>query len=86
MTDTDFTPVRNTIRQQWEDFERAVVAKNAPSVQRKEMKLAFFGGAAAILALQIAMPDVSDDDGVEMLKAWHDECEKFARDYVVNAQ
>lgn len=74
-----------TVQEQWEGFERCVVQKNAPNEQRKEMRLAFFAGVSAILAAQLALPD---DEGAAMdtLKAWHDECQKFATDYARNAQ
>lgn len=72
----------NTIADEWESFERMVVARDAPAVQRSEMKLAFFGGASAVLALQLRIPqEKSEDASVGMLAGWHDECKRFAKSF-----
>ena len=41
-----------TIASQWSDFERAVIPQEAPDVQRKEMRKAFYAGVSTILSLR----------------------------------
>lgn len=76
--------MKNTIAEQWAAFDFAVMPKNAPAVQRQEMRRAFYGGAEAMLRLQYAAgnKDVSEEGGVMMLEGWHDECRIFAQQVV----
>lgn len=69
----------NTVQQQWAMFEKLVMPKDAPPMQRKEMRRAFYAGVEATLRLQFEMGDVSDDAGVAMIEGWHDECRRFAQ-------
>jgi len=71
----------NTIAEQWAAFEVLVMPKDAPPVQRQEMRRAFYSGAEAMLRLQYAVGDmdVSENAGVMMLEGWHDECRRFAQ-------
>jgi len=71
----------NTIAEQWVAFEVLVMPKDAPPVQRQEMRRAFYAGAEAMLRLQYAAGDrdVSENAGVMMLEGWHDECRRFAQ-------
>jgi len=70
----------NTIQEQWKQFSALVIQNDAPEIQKQEMKLAFYGGAEAVLRLQLNItdPSVSDDAGVQMLEGIHDECRRFA--------
>ena len=43
----------NTIAEQWELLERAVMLKDAPPVQRQEMRRAFYSGAGAIHSVML---------------------------------
>ena len=71
----------NTIADQWAAFEVLVMPKDAPPVQRQEMRRAFYAGAEAMLRLQHAAtePGISENAGVMMLEGWHDECRRFAQ-------
>lgn len=73
--------MKNTIAEQWATFESLVMPKDAPPVQRQEMRRAFYSGAEAMLRLQYAAgdPGVSEEGGVMMLEGWHDECRIFAQ-------
>lgn len=75
----------NTVQQQWAMFEKLVVPKDAPPVQRQETRRAFYAGVEAILRLQYQMGDVSDDAGVAMIEGWHDECRRFAQQVAAGA-
>lgn len=70
----------NTIQNQWQHFEDLVMPKNAPAIQKREMRRAFYAGAEAVLRLQFNIGDssVSEDAGVAMIKGMHDECILFA--------
>lgn len=71
----------NTIAEQWALFSAAVMPKDAPPVQRQEMRRAFYAGAEAALRMQFAIGDkaVSEDAGVAIIEGWHDECRRFAQ-------
>lgn len=58
--------MKNTIAEQWAAFEALVMPKDAPPVQRQEMRRAFYSGAEAMLRLQYAAgdPSVSEEGGV----------------------
>lgn len=67
----------NTVQDEWIQFEKMVIALDAPDIQVKEMKLAFFGGATALLALSMRIATYDEDAAVEILEGLHDECERF---------
>ncbi len=71
----------NTIQEQWESFAALVVPKDAPPVQRQEMRRAFYAGAEAMTRIQFAVGDkaMSEDAGVQVLEGCHDELRRFAR-------
>ena len=71
----------NTIAEQWAAFEVLVVPKDAPPVQRQEMRRAFYAGAETMLRLSYSVGDksISENAGVAMLEGWHDECRRFAQ-------
>lgn len=77
-----------TIYTEWASFREAVIAKNAPPHQLREMKLAFYGGAAGVLAItkQITIDNLSDDAGAAVLEGLHQEAQQFATDYVTQAR
>lgn len=54
------------------------VENDAPEIQVNEMRIAFFGGASALLALTNEISCHSEDAGVEMFEGLHDECRRFA--------
>ena len=70
----------NTIAEQWSAFEALVMPKDAPPVQRQEMRRAFYAGSEAMLRMQWFIGDkaVSEDAGVQMMEGWYDECRRFA--------
>ncbi len=65
------------IDQQWREFERKVIAKDAPEIQRKEMRRAFFAGfEMSLVALSHASSD--EDRAVESLEDMYRQCREFA--------
>lgn len=40
---------RRLMAEQWDSFARAVLSKDAPAVQRQEMRRAFYAGAQGIM-------------------------------------
>lgn len=74
----------NTITSQWELFNALVIPKDAPDLQRREMRRAFFCGAESILRMQIELgkPEVSENAGIAIMEGWHDECHRFAAQVV----
>ena len=70
----------NTIADQWKFFEASVVPKNASSIQRQEMRRAFYAGAVSMLTMHLGLGDdsVSEAAAVGILKGWQEECALFA--------
>ncbi len=71
-----------TIADRWANFERVVLPR-AGSVQRMEMRRAFYAGfhEALMAGLEMANETGADDDaGMAQMQALHDECEQFAAD------
>lgn len=69
----------NTLQDQWEKFSTLVVPKDAPPIQKIEMKRSFYAGAHAYFHLIAGdLCDVSDDAGVAMIEGWRQEIETFA--------
>ena len=73
----------NSIQQQWALFQSTVVPGNAPAIQRSEMRLAFYGGAEAVLRIlwNTSGKETSEDAGVAILEGLHEECRRFAKQY-----
>ena len=77
----------NTVQEQWQIFEALVVPKNAPPVQRQEMRRAFYAGAEAMMRIQWNIGDssVSEDAGIQILEGCRDELKRFAQQVANNA-
>ena len=71
----------NTIKEQWDSFRMLVVPADASEVQLQETRRAFYAGAEAMMRIQfnIGDKDVSEDEGVAILSACHDEAEEVAQ-------
>jgi hypothetical protein len=69
----------NTIDEKWRSFEAEVVPKNAPPVQRIEMRRAFYAGASGALRLMTDLSDLSEDAAVLALEGLHEEARQFTR-------
>lgn len=67
------------IASEWNNFEKAVIPSNAPLVQRKEMRRAFYAGAWAILqaAKELGDDSISEEAGVVALEAMEVEFVEF---------
>ena len=79
--------MKNSIAQQWESFSANVLPRDAPTVQRQEMRRAFYAGAHAMLEMTSAIcdPSVSEDAGVHMIHGWFEESAHFAQQVVAGS-
>jgi hypothetical protein len=69
-----------TIQQRWTDFETRCIAFDAPAIQRREMRLAFFAGAKALLDVTSEIAEISDERAcVEALEMFHREARAFSQ-------
>lgn len=69
----------STVGEAWASFERDVMATDAGPTQRKEMRIAFYGGAWAMLLLLLPRNSTeSDDIGVTRIENLRRECLDFA--------
>ena len=66
-----------TILSAWDSFERNVVPKSAGPGQRRDMFLAFMGGATVITMAIEAASGMPGDAGVAMLDRLCDEVDAF---------
>jgi hypothetical protein len=67
------------VRDGWQSYAEKILPKNAPSVQRQETRRAFYAGAWELLCrhAELGEPDISEDEGVEVLEATKREIEAF---------
>lgn len=74
----------NTIQQEWEGFSASVLPKNAPQIQRDEMRQAFFAGAWTVVCqtIRIGEDDVSEQEGIDQISRVRAEIEEFKREYI----
>lgn len=68
----------NTLKDEWNRFERSVIDPDAPLVQRREMRRAFYGGATAMLFMMLRNAKNSDAAGVALIESWRKEVNQFA--------
>lgn len=69
------------IASEWNKFEKAVMPPNAPAVQRKEMRRAFYAGVWAMfqVAKELGEDSVSEEEGVKTLEEIEAECMEFMK-------
>jgi hypothetical protein len=59
-----------TIREEWEQYERAVVPQNASPVQRVECRKAFYGGILVVMTRLIRLVDSnSSKETLDMIES-----------------
>jgi hypothetical protein len=63
----------------WAGFARAVLPPGCSAVQRQGMRRAFYSGAFSALVhlMTIADDSVSEEQGMAILDALHQECHEF---------
>ena len=74
---------RRALADEWTEFERAVMPKGAPTVQRVEMRRAWYAGAAMMFALMTGGLDEDHeptDLDVAYLSSLHRELAAFSDD------
>lgn len=65
----------------WWSYAERILPKDAPRVQMVECRRAFYAGAAHLFeALTNGVADLSEEDGMKVMQAVHDEFERFVRD------
>jgi len=74
---------RKSISEQWDDFSLRVGLYNVSSIQRQEMRRAFYGGAASILAALVTELDDNREPteaDMEYISSLHREIGKYGED------
>ena len=72
---------RQLMAEQWDSFARAVLPRDAPAIQRQEMRRAFYAGAQGILHGVIAAfaPESEPtDEDLRMMESLEIELSEFA--------
>lgn len=67
-----------TINEKWKSFEAAVIPRNAPQVQRIEMKRAFFAGFHQCLCDLTAISGGDEDEALASLDRYQKEAKGFS--------
>lgn len=62
---------------QWKDLTYPGVPLDPKSEQYKQLRFAFFGGAASLLVEMMALADHPDEEGVAALNRYQDEITGF---------
>lgn len=72
----------------WESFRNDVIPFDAPADQLREMRIAFYAGAWAVLCrlARLSEPGVTIEAGIAGLELLRRECEAFQRAVVVEDQ
>lgn len=68
------------IKTNWDTFNRLAMPKDAPEVQVREMRNAFYAGVAMIFAEimdQLDNPNLTNDEGGEFMAEIHSEVNEF---------
>lgn len=70
--------MNRTVAHEWKQFEAAVMPPDAPTIQRREMRRAFYAGVWAMLNLASTIADEFDEPtGAAQLDAISQECKTF---------
>ncbi len=70
------------IEDEWESFETKVISKNAPKIQRSEMKLAFYAGTVACIEMCASIENEKESEVVEnMMTNINDFVQKSVQKY-----
>lgn len=70
---------RPTLAAWWSEFERRAINPDAGPAQRRDMRNAFYAGAACLMQInmQIGEPDVAEEEGLAILSSLTDELLAF---------
>jgi hypothetical protein len=63
----------------WKAFEARVMPLDAPAIQRREMRIAFYAGFKAMLDMAYLLGELPDESAVAMIGMYENECQAFAR-------
>jgi len=71
------------IERGWLTFAEHVLPKDAPPIQRQEMRRAFYAGAGLLfenMTEAVGPADVSEDAGLDIMQGVYEEIRAFLRD------
>jgi hypothetical protein len=66
-----------TILEQWQSFEAQAIPERFSQIQRHRLKVAFYGGAAVMLAMMHEVSKSEAPEGVGILHAAEDDIDSF---------
>lgn len=62
-----------TLRDQWDAFERDVLPASAGRIQRLETRRAFYAGMGAMMHLVVATSELPEEEAIARMQALNDE-------------
>mgnify|MGYP001614563395 CR=1 FL=1 len=74
---------KGTLKKLHAEWEQTTMPADAPAIQRKECKRAFYAGCFALLMTQmttVADPATTEEEGMGLLDGVMDECQAFFDD------
>lgn len=80
MTKRERKPIADlSIESEWKEYADEVIPAGASSIQLREMKNAFYAGAACMLSFtdRIGQEDVTEEEGVKVLEELYSEVRAF---------
>jgi hypothetical protein len=70
----------NTIKDEWESYKTEVLPIDAPPIQIKECRMAFYAGVHSALMFNVRIVATLDEEAAtRLLQSWHDESLAFAK-------
>jgi len=72
----------NTVQSEWDSFKEKVIPKDAPPVQLKEMRNAFYGGAWSMLNMLTELGNLSEKAAMGMIDGLEEEFKLFLAEKV----
>ncbi len=70
-----------TVEELWKKFETHLIPPDAPEIQHREMKVAFYGGFTSAFQLLVdgigSNDDVSEEEGAAIMGELQEECNQF---------
>jgi hypothetical protein len=71
-----------TVQEEWERYALSCIPPEAPEIQFRECRRAFFAGASALMnrVIEIGNDPISEEEGCRILSAIEAECRQFCVD------
>ncbi len=66
-----------TIDDRWQDFQAGCIDRDAPPLQMREMRIAFYAGFKSMLDANLELAELDERQAVRLLEQLHIEARRF---------